>query len=105
MANEEKFAKTINDETLDEIAGGNRSETAKDIKFLKKLGLDVKDNLQVVDAWSKVGIENTYYAEDKHKNKYELINEKGRRVKISRNDAMIYAMRKQNRYLNLEDFI
>ena len=102
---DEKFTKTIDDEELDEVAGGNLSETAKDIKFLNALGLNVKDNFQVVDAWSHVGINHTYYG-DKNKNRYVVDDEKTARKKIiSRNDAMIYAMRQQNKYLNLEDYV
>ena len=40
MSNDEKFAKTIDDEELDEVAGGTANEILKDFKFMRDLGID-----------------------------------------------------------------
>ena len=111
MSNDDKFTKTIDDEELDEVAGGTKAETAKDIKFLSNLlgkEIDTSDGSAIKESWKKVGgIEmfpgHVKYSKDKRvelKNTYKKNNQY-----ISRNDAMIYAMRQQNKYLNLEDYI
>ena len=119
MSNDDKFTKTIDDAELDEVAGGTKAETAKDVKFLssllgikidpKKLNANTLEGNAVSKAWCQVGgiemIPGHFIAYSKTnivetKNTYK----KGGK-EISRNDAMIYAMRKQNKYLNLEDYI
>ena len=121
MSNDEKFAKTIDDEELDEVAGGTANEILKDFKFMRDLGIDganlskkgVKQikkefgNYNHASAfanerlWEDVGIE-VDYAEGK--NKYIVSGSKNK-AEISRNDAMIYAMRAKGKYLNLENYI
>ena len=95
MSNDEKFAKTIDDEELDEVAGGTKAENAKDVKFLKALGLykemndsNVCGNIQT--AWFRAGI---------------FAFSSNSPDKANRNDAMIYAMRAKGKYLNLEDYV
>jgi len=59
MANEEKFAKSIDDEQLDQVAGGTTQEMQKDIKFLNAIGAKLNKNAtpdQVIDAWEKMGV-------------------------------------------------
>ena len=106
MSNDEKFAKTIDDEELDEVAGGTKAENAKDVNFLKALGLykemndsNVCGNIQT--AWFRAGI---FAFSSNSSDKANSYKQKGGKA-ISRNDAMIYAMRDQNKYLNLEDYI
>ena len=116
MSNDEKFAKTIDDEELDEVAGGTANEILKDFKFMRDLGavngkLTKKDSENARDSFENYNNQKlpTYYAwrdfgiyasGNDGKNTYK----KGGEF-ISRNDAMIYAMRQQNKYLNLEDYI
>ena len=107
MSNDEKFAKTIDDEELDEVAGGTKAEAAKDAKFLKALGSYSEKEINtfegnVESSWGNLGIVADVYPQqqDKYKNTYKKDG-----VKISRNDAMIYAMRAKGKYLNLEDYV
>ena len=97
MSNDEKFAKTIDDEELDEVAGGTKAENAKDVKFLKALGLykemndsNVCGNIQT--AWFRAGI---FAFSSNSSDKANSYKQKGGKA-ISRN---------QNKYLNLEDYV
>lgn len=112
MTNEDKFAKTIDDENLNAVAGG-ASDMAKDIRFLHDVGVqNINKNSSMDDvksAWKRFGISayfkgnNSLYTKpmenpEQYKGRYK-------RDGISRNDAMIMTMRKQNKYLNLENYI
>lgn len=104
MPNDDKFAKIIEDENLDAVAGGTIQEFQKDIKFFNALGADMvrkQRTLQrVKDTWEGLGIENKISDNPKVKNQYFKDGKE-----ISRNDAMIYAMRTLQKYADLERFI
>lgn len=120
MSNEEKFAKTIDDENLDEVAGGNDREIINDFKFIK--ALEPKSNLGVIKASELKQLDKMYgdyghldiymnaalgwfgnYSVEYKKNG-QNIYKRGDKV-ISRNDMLIELMRDKKKYLNLEDFI
>ena len=102
MAVEDKFADEImNDEELDNVAGGTNAESAADSKFLnnllkgtiyyqcksyseKDLYDDLEARLDVLLSWKSVGIE--IKLADKDKNLY-LLNGK----EISRDEALAHA--------------
>ena len=103
--NADKFSKSIDDDQLDEVAGGFKGETQKDIKFLNAIGKDLGIKLDknagkwhVIDAWEKIGIavathtddENDYYKD---------------RVILTRQDAMIEAMRKTKKFVDLDKYL
>lgn len=112
MANQDKYAKTIEDENLDAVAGG-ASDMAKDIRFLQDLGVqNINKNSSMDDvksAWKRFGISAHFKGNSslysKPMENPEQYNGKYKRNGISRNDAMIMTMRKQNKYLNLENYI
>ena len=59
MANEDKFSKSIDDDQLDEVAGGTAAELQKDIKFLNAIGAKLDKNAtseQLENAWGEVGV-------------------------------------------------
>ena len=113
MANEDKFAKTIDDEELDEVAGGIGARLDKDIKFLRDLGVARLDKNSSKDAvemsWITVGGIRAVFNKSGDSSLYyqpiENPTTKIKRLPISRNDAMIMAMRKQNKYLDLEKYV
>ena len=111
MANEDKFSKTIDDEQLDEVAGGTKAEIQKDIKFLNAIGAKLDKNAtpdQVIDAWEKMGVvgyindekssENDYYKYDK--NAALWLGEA-----LTRQDAMIEAMRHTKTFVDLDQYL
>ena len=112
--NKDKFAKTIDDEQLDEVAGGTKAETQKDIKFLNAIGKDLGIKLdknatpdQVSDAWIDVGI-TAILSLDKNAYGVISVNSKDRRIEsvnFSRQDAMIEAMRKTKTFVDLDEYL
>jgi len=115
MATDEKFAKNLDDEQLDEVAGGTKAEMKKDIAFLNAIGEEKGVNLsknataqQIEAAWELVG----YYGNpstDKP-NEYGDASSKAAQIldggkSISRQDAMILAMRKTKKVVNLDDYL
>lgn len=107
MSNEDKFSKTIEDEDLDVVAGGTNSEVIKDINFLHAININVEqfysskgiNTNKIEEAWLNAGI-SADLSSGKTKNEYRS---KGNHV--SRQDAMIYAMRNRNKYVDLEKYI
>jgi len=104
---EDKFAKEIDDDRLDEVAGGTRAEMEKDIKFLNAIGKDFGIDLEeeppryyVIKAWEKImGAEDvSLYTVDE--NSYIKNGER-----ISRQDAMIDAMRAAGKFVDLDQYL
>ena len=115
MADNDKFSKTLDDENLDEVAGGTIKEFQKDFKFFQDLGLADKNVIlnfkfeenimDVQNLWRSVGIiQGNKGSNPENENNY-MTNVNDKATRISRQDAMIYAMRNKNKYLNLEDYI
>ena len=114
MANEDKFSKSIDDDQLDEVAGGTAAETQKDIKFLNAIGKDLGIKLdknatseQLENAWIDVGI-TAILSLDKNTYGVISVNSKDRRIEsvnFSRQDAMIEAMRKTEKFVDLDDYL
>jgi len=117
--NEEKFAKSIDDKQLDEVAGGTRAEIQKDIKFLNAIGIKVDENASIDDlenAWKQVCIGG--FASSHIKNIYAKAAEIGpdhpwygekeiNKVlkQTTRQDAMIDAMRKTKKFVDLDQYL
>jgi len=117
MANEDKFSKTIDDEQLDEVAGGTKAELQKDIKFFNAIGKDLGLNdldegssaEDVAEYWKAAGVgyqkifsrqkPNSYKS-----NSYELCYNL-KNVEISRQDAMIEAMRATGKFVDLDRYL
>ena len=112
-----KFAKEIDDEQLDEVAGGTRSEIQKDIKFLNTIGKDMEISLppnldlssrankaKLVQTWLQLDVlfdpdRNIYYEYS------ENLGGKAKVEKISRQDAMIVAMRANRKIVDLDEYL
>jgi len=111
--NADKFSKSIDDEQLDEVAGGTRAEIQKDIKFLNAIGAKLNKNVdagQVDDAWLAVDVyAHTILDADKSATneyyKYDEDDEDGMGPAISRQDAMIEAMRKTGKFVDLDKYL
>ncbi len=96
---EEKILKSeeLNDEQLDEVAGGTREQMYSDIEFFKKLGMDLPDVRQlkirhvgdvVMEAWKEIGIHCDYSPSRIVGNRYFLNGEE-----ITQDQAKIHALR------------
>jgi len=94
-----------NDEQLDEVAGGFKDEIQKDIKFLNAMGVKLEKIASEEDvdkAWQKMGVvTETFWDADKSvKNDYYQNG-----VAISRQEAMIEAMRKTKKFVDLDQYL
>ena len=116
MANEDKFTKTIDDEQLDEVAGGTEKEIAKDIAFLNAIGKDYGINLteesrpkDIKQAWNTFGIAGSPNYKEGELNAYKKYHEDilitAREQRMSRQDAMIEAMRKTGKFVDLGRYL
>ncbi|MBQ7477182.1 MAG: hypothetical protein IJT06_07295 [Selenomonadaceae bacterium] len=101
---EEKILKSeeLNDEQLDEVAGGTMQQIYSDVEFLKKLGmdLDLPDVRQlrqleirhvgtvVQEAWKEIGIHCDYSPYRIVGNRYFLNGEE-----ITQDEARIHAIK------------
>lgn len=102
--------KSLSDAELDTVSGGTFNELERDVKFLKKLGIKAEyyrnpilhNRGAIAKAWNEAG-DIQVWSGNLHPDKSNNYMKDSK--PISRQDAMIYAMRKQNKYLNLEDFI
>ena len=107
MANEDKFSKSIDDDQLDQVAGGTTQEMQKDIKFLNAIGKDFGIDLEeeppryyVIKAWEKImGAEDVSLC-TVDENSYIKNGER-----ISRQEAMIEAMRKTGKFVDLDQYL
>ena len=104
MMSEEKILKSeeLNDEQLDEVAGGTMEQIYSDVEFLKKLGmdLDLPDVRQlrqlkishvgtvVMEAWKESGIDCVYSPSRTVGNRYFLNGEE-----ITQDEARIHAIK------------
>ena len=107
MANEDKFSKTIDDEQLDEVAGGTRAETQKDIKFLNAIGAKLDKNAseeQVQTAWEELGVEVLAVSKDDNKSVKNTTYSDGNAY-VTRQDAMIEAMRNAKKFVDLDEYL
>ena len=113
-----KFAKSIDDDQLDQVAGGTRAETQKDIKFLNTIGKDMeialppnldlssKENkAKLVQTWFQLDVlfdpdKNIYYELGKNSEGEEIVTKQ-----ISRQDAMIVAMRANRKIVDLDQYL
>ena len=104
---EDKFAKTIEDDELDEVVGGTVSDFVKDFKFLNALGvadkdLNDKDIIEAANAkntcWTYRGI--TCFPNENGSNRYMRDD-----IEISRQDALIYVMRKAGKLVDLDKYV
>lgn len=116
MANAEKFSKTIDDDELDQVAGGVTKEMKKDIQFLCDLKLadaNAKDRVTNHDdqallkkIWEKVEIsyivDNQEQSHYRTKATYDITSLAG--WNISRQSAMIYAMRATKKVVDLDNY-
>jgi len=106
---DDKFAKSIDDEQLDEVAGGTAKEIRKDVAFLHTLGIKFrKDGItdaDIIRGWKEVGIAAIF--DDHDENDYGLpAHSRGEDpIPISRQDAMILAMRKTKKVVDLDDYL
>jgi len=104
--NEDKFSKSIEDEQLDEVAGGTKVEMSDDIAFLNAIGgneIKLFPNAtpeEVQEAWGLLGIDCTYH--EKKPNYYERDYDVG---SITRQDAMIEAMRATGKFVDLDQYL
>ena len=114
MANEDKFAKTIDDEQLDQVAGGTAAELQKDIKFLNAIGKDLGIKLdknatseQLENAWGEGGVIAGVSKKKENNNYGEVLisNDDWQGVQFSRQDAMIKAMRKTKKFVDLDQYL
>jgi len=117
MANAEKFSKAIEDEQLDEVAGGTIEEMKKDIKFLKAMGFKFSKNAtqwDVYSAWREVGVAldmetDTANNENEYKKVLKAADESCSICvagnTISRQDAMIIAMRNAKVVVDLDKYL
>jgi len=114
MKNADKFAKNLDDEQLDEVAGCTIKEIAKDIQFLNKVGkddgVDIPSNVDLstnagrakfLNAWTAMDI---YVDVDRKTNNCTYYKE-FHGEKISRQDAMIIAMRNSQKVVDLDDYL
>lgn len=107
MASEDKFAKTIGDDELDNVAGGTQKELQKDIAFLNKMGCKLDPNAdaaKVRKAWYDldIGLKN----HDKEENSYLTYEKHGEEgYKHTRQNAMIWAMRKAKQVVDLDEYL
>jgi len=109
--NEDKFSKSIDDEQLDQVAGGTRAEIQKDIKFLNAISEDFvldfdlyeDSNIEdIAEAWKAVGVVTSL--DHKKPNSYEQ-HYSLKNVEISRQDAMIEAMRATGKFVDLDQYL
>ena len=111
MANEIKKDEIMNDAELDQVAGGNVSNTASDSQFLRDIEIEgIKGwgksatesrfneiSGYVKEAWGKIGIE--FNGVKDGNNVYKLDGKE-----ISRFDAYLYAQRKQDKKVNMANY-
>jgi len=116
MSNEDKFAKTIDDDELDHVAGGTAKELDKDIAFLNEIGKDHgvsvtknSTNFKILSTWRQFGVENfPRFDLEGFKNvssEYRVEKENGETPTVSRQDAMIWAMRKAGKVVDLDKYL
>ena len=112
MAKEILKDEILKDEELDQVAGGNVSNTASDSQFLRDVGVDPTlkgwgnydtnkrfDEISgyVKEAWKKAGID---FSGDKDgDNVYKLNGEE-----ISRFDAYLYVQRAKEKKINMANY-
>ncbi|MBR1647173.1 MAG: hypothetical protein IJ685_10405 [Selenomonadaceae bacterium] len=89
MANEILKAEILDDEQLEQVAGGNRSELCRDSEFLNRMGYknELFDDDGIVKAWAAAGITIEPYWRHSIDNRYYLGGNR-----ISRKDAFIHAL-------------
>lgn len=100
---------------MDAVAGGTIEQLQKDLKFFKALGFVKNQNLNpdfknpknvkaMQTLWGKAGFNQRNVDSYVNKDTYYVTIMDGKPMQLGRQDAMIYTMRKYNKYLNLEDF-
>ena len=109
MANEDKFSKTIDDEQLDQVAGGTASEIKKDIAFLNAIGIKVDKNEYDINklraAWKQVEVNSYAFYDSKLKNGYSAGDTLEDYQQLTRQDAMIEAMRATGKFVDLDQYL
>jgi len=104
---EDKFAKKIGDAELNEVAGGTKKEMQKDIAFLKEIGSHIASNAtetQAREAWAEYGIGLKYDAKNPNDYMhYESFDDDG--YEQTRQNAMIMAMRKAGKVVDLDKYL
>ena len=112
MANEILKDEILNEEELEQVAGGNVSNTASDSQFLRDIGVDPtlkgwgnyatnqrfeEISGYVKEAWKKAGID---FTGDKDGNNVYMMNGN----EISRFDAYLYVQREKKKKINMANY-
>jgi len=117
MSTEDKFAKNIDDDELDNVAGGITEEMQKDIQFLydlKLADLDAKNRVEKNDdevtlkkLWARVYV--SYLVDNKGQSHYRdtFVRDETSLAgsRMSRQGAMIRAMRATRKVLDLDNYL